>query len=343
MTPSFRVAVVIPAHDGLPDVLEAVDSALQQTLAPEGVIVVDDGSQDGTGWAVSQRFGERVQLVTGRFGSAGASRNVGWRTATAPWIAFLDADDLWFPDKLATAAALLERHPEAGWFFSDGAFRTLEGELHDSWLRPYAVVGDGYVGRPLAELFEVNFVLTSSVIVRREALERERGFDESMSHAEDLDLWIRLSRRWTAAASTRPLVRYQHRAGGLTRQVESRLTGDICLFQRLAGDETLSPELRRRARHREAVAHYKLAIRALRAGQRDEARQHLGRAWMFPERSVAVSAAFGASLLPSSWLTRLRGQHWAARPVGASMTRLKRVVLESAPALHSSDEPGRQP
>src|SRR5437870_3634876 len=69
------------------------------------------------------------------------------------------------------------------------------------------------VRHAVAQLFEVNFILTSSVIVRRDALAETGGFDPRLSHAEDLDLWIRLARRWPATATRRALVRYQHREG----------------------------------------------------------------------------------------------------------------------------------
>jgi glycosyltransferase involved in cell wall biosynthesis len=330
---TFRAAAVIPAHNALPFVLEAVESTLAQTLTPAEIVVVDDSSSDGTGDAVERRFGERVHLVRGRFGSAAAARNAGWRASRSPWVAFLDADDLWFSEKLETAAAALEAHPEAGWFFSDGAFRTLEGELQASWLQTYAELREPYCGHPTAELFEVNFILTSSMVVRRDALDRTAGFDERMSHAEDLDLWIRLSRGWPGTASRRALVRYQHREGGLTRQVESRLLGDVTLFRRLAADAELPAALRRRARHREALAHYKLAIAALREARPDVARGHLRGAWLFPERMVAVAAVGAASLLPASMLRRMRAQMWATRGVAAPLGRQRRVVLGSGPAF----------
>ncbi|MBI5709101.1 MAG: glycosyltransferase family 2 protein [Candidatus Eisenbacteria bacterium] len=334
MSVPFRAAAVIPAHDALPDVLEAVASACAQTLAPAEIVVVDDASGDGTAAAVERRFGEGgavpVRVLRGRFGSAAAARNAGWRAARAPWIAFLDADDLWFPGKLAVAAATLAAAPAAAWFFSDGEFRALDGQLRESWLETYADLAEDYVGAPVAELFEVNFVLTSSAVVRRDALEALGGFDEGLSHAEDLDLWIRLARRWPAAGSRRALVRYQHRAGGLSRQIERRLLGDVELFDRLVADPTLPAPLRARARRRRAMAHYKLAVRALREGDPAAARAQLPHAWLFPGRALPVLAAWGVSLLPAGVLGGLRRQPWATRGVGRRMLAQRRVALRGA-------------
>jgi glycosyltransferase involved in cell wall biosynthesis len=327
----FRAAAVIPVRNGLPDVLDAVESALAQVLPPQEVLVADDGSTDGGAEAIESRFGADprapVRVLRGPFGGAAAARNAGWRAATAPWVALLDADDVWAPDKLETAARTLARAPRADWFFSDGSFRTLDGALLPSWLELYADVAEDYVGAPLAALLEVNFVLTSSVVVRRAALEAVGGFDASLTHAEDLDLWIRLARRGAAAASRRALVRYQHREGGLTRQVERRLAGDQVLFERLAADPTLPQGLRRAARLRYAVVRYKLALAALRDGRAGEARARLRDAWLFPDRAGLVAALWLASLLPGPWLAALR-RGGANRPLGNRLTRLRRVRLE---------------
>ena len=339
MSGRWSCAAVIPAHDGLPDVLDAVRSALAQTRAPAEVIVVDDGSTDGTGDAVERAFGSAVAVIRGRFGSAAAARNAGWRAAASPWIAFLDADDLWFPEKLEEAARRLEAAPAAAWFFSDGAFRERDGATRESWLEPYADLDEAYVGQPLEQLLEVNFVLTSSVVVRRDALETLGGFDASLSHAEDLDLWIRLARRWPAASSPRALVRYQHRSGGLSERLESRLRGDVALFERLASDGALSGRLRRGARRRAARAWYQLAVNALRAGDHAEARRRLASAWLFPERVLSVGLAFGLSLLPAGALRRARRQDWAKRPIGHQVMRQRRVALRGAPARIAGSRP----
>lgn len=333
MSAPFAVSVVIPVRNGMPDVLDAVGSALAQTRPPLEVIVLDDGSSDGTADAIEARFDAsagdpEVTVVRGTWGSAGAARNAGWQRARASWVAFLDADDLWFDEKLAAAETLIARHPSAGWFFSDGAFRTLEGELRTSWFADWARVPDVYFGQPTEALLEVNFILTSSVLVRRELLVATGGFDEGMSHAEDVDYWIRLSRRAPAVATARSLVRYQHRAGGLTRQVVARLQGNARLYERLAGDPDLAPALRVRARRRAALSWLKLARTALREQDSAQTRRYLVHAW-HGGRRPAVLAAWGLSLLPAPLTRWVRSHEWLRRGVAARSLEVERVTLVS--------------
>ncbi len=306
MTPDFDVSVVIPVRDGLPDVVEALESVFAQTLPVSEVVVVDDGSTDGSGDDIEQRYPGRVRVMRGEYGSAAAARNAGLRTVRTEWVAFLDADDLWFPEKLEVARQRLLAAPGADWFFSDGAFRTLEGQLHASWFANHAELTEPWCDAPVEQLFGVNFVLTSSVVVRRAAVEAAGGFDERLTHAEDLDLWIKLSRRGLATASRRALVRYQHREGGLTRQTENRLRCGALLFSWLREDPALPPRLRRLARRREVLYRYKLGLAYLREGRRRDSLREFAGAWLFPDRALPVVLAVGTALLPGGWFQRLR-------------------------------------
>lgn len=323
---STTVSAVIPAHNAMPDVIEAVESVLAQHPPVHEIVVVDDRSSDGTGDAVRARFGDRVRVLAGHFGSASAARNAGWRAASGEWIAFLDADDLWTPDKLAVALARLAAAPHADWYFSDGSVRTLDGREHASLLSLYVDLEEPYCGQPVAELCEVNFILTSSVLARRSALEALGGFDESLSHAEDVDLWIKLSRRGYATGSRDVLVRYRARETGLSAQAAKRNLGAATLFSRLAADRTLDPALRRGARRRVSLHHYKLAVAALREGRSGDARANFAKSWDFPRFVAPVLLGLATSFLPAGLVQRLRGRR-AVGAVASPMISPRRVRL----------------
>jgi glycosyltransferase involved in cell wall biosynthesis len=108
------VAIVIPAHNARETVSEAVTSVLNQTYPPARVIVVDDGSTDGTAGVVTARFGGRVDIVRQRQGGPSRARNAGLDRVTEPWVAFLDADDVWHPEKLARQWAVVARMRDVG-------------------------------------------------------------------------------------------------------------------------------------------------------------------------------------------------------------------------------------
>jgi glycosyltransferase involved in cell wall biosynthesis len=323
------VAVVIPAYQAREHIARALDSALAQTLAPSEVVLVDDESPDGTADFVERRYGARVRVIRARCGGAAAARNAGWRAARSAWVAFLDADDEWMPDKLERAFALLERFPAAGWFFSDGTFEPEDGPCLESWFAQYVSCPPEYFGSPLAALIEVNFIMTHAVVVRRALLQELNGFDEGLSHAEDLDLWIRLARRAPAAALARPLVRYHRRGGGLSSAVEARLRGDVRVFERLAADADLAAPLRRRAAARARTVHFKLAFAALREGRGREARAHLASAWHVPERMWPVAWAWLASFAPAALRRQARRWEGGKRHLARPALDLRRPLLVS--------------
>ena len=138
---------------------------------------------------------------------------------------------------------------------------------------------------------------------------------------------LRTQRWWRKAwpfRSNRPRVQ------GRLRAAYGERAEDVALFDRLAADRTLPAPLRARAQRRRAMAHYKLAVRALREGDPRAARARLPHAWLFPGRALPVLAAWGVSLLPAGVLGGLRRQTWATRGVGRRMLAQRRVVLRGA-------------
>ena len=204
--PSPLVSVVVPTYNYGSFLGRAVDSALAQDLAAVEVLVVDDGSTDGTAAAMARYAGEpRVRYLPQPHRGVSGARNRGIAEARGRYIALLDADDLWpRRDKLSLQAGYLEAHPEVGWIFSDVS---LVGPGEDE--RPYLWRLGWYseessqprtVPLTLAELWWDRFgVPTSSVFARRDDLMDAGGFDESLDMWEDLDLWIRLQLRYPVA------------------------------------------------------------------------------------------------------------------------------------------------
>ena len=216
MSRASDVSVVIPVYNRRSFILHAVRSACEQEPSPLEVLVVDDGSTDGSAEAV-RTFAPLVKIIRQRHSGRSAARNAGIRAATGKFIAFLDSDDAWVPGKLARQLALFEQFPEAG-MVAGHVWATDENDtpLPDS-TNPGRRILESWVsdGCCLEALIRQSGLLTSTVMVRREALNDVGLFDEDLPGNEDWDLELRLARRWPlAVAPWPPVARYRVHAGG---------------------------------------------------------------------------------------------------------------------------------
>lgn len=193
---SPSISVVIPTYNSGARLKQTLDSALNQTCAPLEIIVVDDGSTDGTPAWVRAHYGARVRLIEQRNGGVARARNAGWRAATGEWIAFLDHDDVWHRDKLERLLNVVT--PACGVVYSrwrevdeNGESLPNAAQLNEqSWWH-------GAHGHVFSWLFgwRCPIISMSVPIVRRELLEQIGGFDARCVPCDDWDLWLRLARR----------------------------------------------------------------------------------------------------------------------------------------------------
>lgn len=203
------VSVVIPTFERARTVARAVESVLQQTYRPLEVVVVDDGSTDGTR-EVLEAYAGRVVYVYQDNAGPSAARNRGLRESRGELIAFLDSDDVWLAPKLERQVALLEQAgPDVPCCLCDSLIRMPDGREQSSfelaWLRPAEPAG---LWLNPAAVLATRFVLfTQAVLARRGALEECRGFDEQLWLMEDHDLALRLALRGPWAFIREPLVR----------------------------------------------------------------------------------------------------------------------------------------
>jgi glycosyltransferase involved in cell wall biosynthesis len=238
----MRVSVVIPTYNSGPLVVEAVESALGQTAPPHEVIVVDDGSTDDTADRLA-RFGGRIHYLRQANARVAAARNTGLRAATGDAVAFLDADDVWHPEKLARQAVALAADPALG-LLATQVF-AWPGPSPELGAAPPAVATYRTEG-----MLPVNPVTTSSVLVRRDVLERAGEFDRELFGPEDYDLWLRCSRVAGVGVLQQPLTGYRDVPASLGKQAETMYNGLVRIHQKLgeAGVWAGRPWFRRKCR-----------------------------------------------------------------------------------------------
>jgi glycosyltransferase involved in cell wall biosynthesis len=194
------VSVIIPTFNRVAMVTEAVASVLNQTYPNLEILVVDDGSTDGTAAALAA-FGDRLRLLPQpRRRGVSAARNIGIAAARGDWLALLDSDDLWLPEKLARQMGYLADRPEL-----------LLCQTEETWLRRGVRVNKPLGHRlPAGNIFLPSLtrclVSPSAVVLHRRLIERHGGFDESLPAAEDYDLWLRLSWRYEVGLLPEPLI-----------------------------------------------------------------------------------------------------------------------------------------
>ncbi len=263
------VSVIIPTHNRRDLVCEAVASALAQCDAAAEVIVVDDGSNDGTAAALRQ-FGDRIRYRCQAQRGVAAARNAGAQMALGDWLAFLDSDDLWRPDKLARQLAYHAARP---------ALRASQtGEV---WIRNGVRVNPcRHHGKPDGDIFVPSVarcvVSPSAVLLHRALFESLGGFDESLPVCEDYDLWLRLGVREPLGLLDLPLV---VKRGGHADQLSRRHWG-MDRFRVAALAKVLATNDLRGARRAAIVETVTqkcavLAQGARRRGRADEAERYL--------------------------------------------------------------------
>ena len=200
-----NVSVVIPTYNSGCYICEAIESVLAQDYQDFELIVVDDGSTDDTAARLA-RYEHRIQYIFQHNQERSTARNSGIKQATGQYIAFLDADDYWMPDKLRKQVALLDGHPRlalvyswAQTFYNDRTLPTILGKGFDSTEGLKVFVGLA-LGKSLPTL---------TVVAKRDAIEQVGMFNQQVTIVEDWDLWLRIALRYEVDLVPEVLAHYR--------------------------------------------------------------------------------------------------------------------------------------
>lgn len=242
------VTVVIPTYNAAQHLRDTLECVLAQSASGLEVLLVDDGSTDST-LELARSYGSRLRIFEQRHAGPGAARNVGILAARAPLIAFCDADDLWHLDKLARQQAALAERPDAIMCHTDFSLSDAPRANRVSRLAEFSKYDPL---DPFYSLLRGNFVATSSVLVRRDALTRAGMFDGTLHGSEDLKLWLRLAQLGSIVAVPEVLTFMREHPGRTTRTLRyhrDQLRATRFMLARWADDrkavELLNHRLRR--------------------------------------------------------------------------------------------------
>lgn len=229
-----RVGVIVPVRGRAPFLGEALESIVGQDPPPADVVVVDDASAEPV--TVPPEATGRCRMVRreARGGPAGA-RQSGLEALRTPLVALCDSDDAWEPGKLAAQLDALERHPEAALCFGRAVVVGPDGApTGERWHEPAAGVHRADDLR--LELYRADPIPTSSVVARRDAVERVGGFASDLPYGvEDWDLWLRLVSAGAAfVCEPAARVRYRRHPAGLTADLENLAAGSLAIHERHA-------------------------------------------------------------------------------------------------------------
>lgn len=209
------ISIIIPAYNVERTILETIESVQQQTFSNFEIIVINDGSTDQTLEVLKNVQDERLKVFSYENGGVSVARNRGISYAKGQFIAFLDADDLWTPDKLELQLAALQHKKEAGVAYSWTYFKYEKEE------RSYADESNSFEGNVYADLLLKNFLHNgSNPLIRREAIEYVGFFDPTLKIGEDWDFYLRLAARWPFVLVRKPQIIYRQYPSSSSSQIE---------------------------------------------------------------------------------------------------------------------------
>lgn len=195
----MRISVIIPSYNRIHTLIRAIDSVLGQDSPVDEIIVVDDGSNDGTAEQISRLY-PTLRLIQQSNRGVSAARNAGINQACHAWIAFLDSDDSWLPGKISQIRQAQNRLPEFRLFHSDEIW--IRNGVRVNAMKKHLKTGGWIFERCLPRCV----ISPSSVVLHRSLLQSVGLFDESLPACEDYDLWLRVCHQYPVHYIDRPLI-----------------------------------------------------------------------------------------------------------------------------------------
>ncbi len=257
-----RVSVIMNCLNGERYLREAMDSVFAQTYTDWEIVFWDNASTDASA-EIAQSYGERVRYFRSEETSPlGKARSLAIAQARGEYVALLDCDDVWLPEKLDKQVPLGDADPLAALIYSDSFFIDRDGVVIGQYFkRVPPPPGDAFIGL----LTRRNFIPCLTVVMRRAVVEKVGGFNPALGYAEDFDLFLRILRAHGASYVNQPLAKYRRHRGAITAMglPGSTLEGIRVIEETVKASPSLSLRDRWAVRKRLAGLRCKLIVQRL--------------------------------------------------------------------------------
>jgi glycosyltransferase involved in cell wall biosynthesis len=302
------VSIVIPTYNYGRFIGETIDSALAQSYSPMEVIVVDDGSTDDTRERLAG-YGDRVRYIYQQNRGLSAARNTGIEAAHGEFIALLDSDDLWLPDKLEKQVAVCVQDPHTGLVGTERFAIDETGQRLD--YDAGRCSRDGFCELTMRDLLEFPAFSPSSVLARKDAFLAVGGFNEHLQGAEDMHMWVRVAANFRVLRLNATLTGQRFHLKSMSHQADSMLRAFQGALNELF---TGVPQLQGHARWRRVA----------------EARMYREVAFMRYSSGNRVGALLDLLRSSSRWPFALRNRQAQKRPLERAKMFLKYSLARSS-------------
>jgi len=232
----LSISVVIPAYNAAATVVRAIDSVLAQTRRPDEIIIVDDGSTDDTSERI-KKHGSQICYIYQENAGPSVARNKGIEAANSEWIAFLDADDEWLPERLGRQCAVLERNEHLVWITGNFYRCLCDEDIRKPDVNPALAVKALAQKEYFDDFFRTSLPhgcgWTGTMLIKKEILQEAQMFDANLHIAEDTDLWFRIAcRRPRIGYIAQPLAVYHMTTSASLMQKHRQLRFQSDLLKR---------------------------------------------------------------------------------------------------------------
>ena len=230
------VDVIIPAYNAAKYLPVAIESVVAQTFEDWRILLVDDGSTDNTAEVVApfiERLGSKLNYIRQPNGGLPAARNAAIRNSSAEFLALLDADDIWLPDRLTESLKCFEGRPQVGLAYGFNSRIDAEGTIIDTFSQR-SRFAEGYIA-PYIYMRRVQLPCPT-VTFRRKCVDEVGMFDETLRATEDRDLWLRIAFRYEVALVPKVIALYRTSPNAMTTDPERMLKAQQQFIEKHYGE-----------------------------------------------------------------------------------------------------------